>query len=373
MRDLLLSRPIQDVDLLLETGALSFAKSLGTRLGVRPRVHERFRTATLDLASATRLDIAEARSETYDHPGALPRVRSGAALAEDLARRDFTVNAIALELSPRWHSRAVDPFGGQEDLDRRLLRLLHPRSPHDDPTRAFRAVRYGNRLGFSIEARSRRWIREALAGGSLERVSGDRVRRELIRIFSEARWGAAAERMRRLGLAAALHPAFSGGVRDASRLARAERLARRFGATWLSALLAWSADLSAEQAGEIATRLSLVGKSGEVLRQWPETLRDLAVLTRSARARVGEWGAAASRDERVAAAAAFPLLERDLLGAARNPLALRIRGRDLLAAGAPPGPRIGLALSKTLAARRAGQIPEEEELSFALKSLSPSP
>lgn len=369
MRDLLLSRPIQDVDLLLETGALSFAKGLGARLCVRPRVHERFRTATLDLGSGTRLDIAEARSETYDHPGALPRVRPGAALAEDLARRDFTVNAIALEISPRWHSRAVDPFGGQEDLDRRLLRLLHPRSPHDDPTRAFRAVRYANRLGFSIEPRSRRWIREALAAGSLEGVSGDRMRRELVRIFSESRWGAAAGKMTRLGLAAALHPALSGGADVVARVARAERLARHLGATWLTGLLAWSADLSEEETGALAARLALARAPGDTLRNWPATLRILRGLaTRGTHVRTDRL----SLDERVAAAASLsPAARRALLGPPSKPVALQIRGRDLLAAGAPPGPRIGLALSKTLAARRAGQIPEEAELSFALKSLSP--
>jgi len=370
VRDLLLSRPIEDVDLMLERGALAFAKRLGARLGAKPRVHERFRTATLELASGQRLDIAEARSETYDRPGALPRVGPAAALAEDLARRDFTVNAMALEIAPRWLSRPVDPFGGRADLQRRTLRLLYPRSPHDDPTRAFRAIRYANRLGFSIEARSRLWIREALAAGSFDRVSGDRLRRELALIFSEEGWAGAAAKMRKLGLSAILHLALSGGAGLRLRLSRAERLARRLRASWLSALLAWSSDLSEEDAAQLAARLAFAGSAGQALRAWPATLRSLEGLSQLAPAHTHARIERLSTEERVAAAATLSASDRRaLLAQAEKPVALRIRGRDLLAAGVRPGPRIGIALSKTLAARRDGRISEEDELSFALNAV----
>lgn len=374
VRDLLLSRAIEDVDLMLERGALAFAKRLGARLGTRPRVHERFRTATLELASGSRLDIAEARSETYDRPGALPRVRPAAGLAEDLGRRDFTVNAMALEIAPRWLSRLVDPFGGRADLRRRTLRLLSPRSPHDDPTRAFRAIRYANRLGFSIEARSRLWIREALAAGSFDGVSGDRLRREVALIFSEEGWAGAAARMRRLGLSAILHPALSGGGDLRMRLSRAERLARRLRASWLSALLAWASDLSEENTVELATRLAFVGSAGQVLRVWPATLRSLTGLSRLAPEQTSARIEKLSLEERVAAAATLSASDRRaLLAQPEKRVALRIRGRDLLAAGVRPGPRIGIALWKTLAARQDGRISEEDELSFALKAVRRSP
>lgn len=374
VRDQLLSRPIEDVDLMLEGGALAFAKRLGARLGTKPRVHERFRTATLELASGSRLDIAEARSETYDRPGALPRVGPAAALAEDLARRDFTVNAMALEIAPRWLSRPVDPFGGQPDLKRRTLRLLSPRSPQDDPTRAFRAIRYANRLGFSIEVRSRRWIRESLAAGSFDRVSGDRLRRELALIFSEEGWAGAAAKMRKLGLSAILHPALPGGAGLRMRLYRAERLAQRLRSSWLSALLTWASDLSEEEAAELAGRLAFTGSAGRALRAWPTTLQSLEGLSRLAPAPTHARIEKLSLEERVAAAAILPAPDRRaLLAEAEKPVALRIRGRDLLAAGVRPGPRIGIALSTTLAARRDGRISEEEELSFALKEVLRSP
>src|SRR5262249_43072217 len=155
--------------------------------------HPRFGTATLALPGGAHLDVASARAETYAHPGALPRVRAGH-LAADLARRDFTINAMALRLAPG-EPRLEDPHRGPSDLARGLVRMLHPGSPHDDPTRAFRAVLYANRLGFRIAPATRRWIREAVDSGAFERISGDRRRRELVRILSEPRRAAAVSAM----------------------------------------------------------------------------------------------------------------------------------------------------------------------------------
>ena len=373
MRDLLLSRPIGDVDLVLEKDALAFAKRLGRELNARPRVHPRFRTATLQLPEGWRVDIATARSESYARPGALPRVRA-AVLSEDLARRDFTINAMALEIAPRGKGRLLDPFGGREDVRSRLVRMLHPRSPHDDPTRAFRAVRYAVRLGFSIERETRRWIREAVADGSFERVSGDRLRRELELLFSEKGWARKVVEIAKLGLTGPLHPALSGSAVLRSRVARAERLARCPGSTWLSALLAWASELSEREAGELAARLSLVGAAGRALRAWPETLRGLRGFCALPPSRARTLAGRLSPDECVAAAASLPPADRGALReAAANPVELRIRGRDLLAAGVPAGREIGLALVRTLSARLEGVISEEEELSYALKSIRRAP
>src|SRR5262245_10321848 len=162
VRDLLLRRPVRDLDMVLEGDAPGFAAELARRLDARPLVHERFGTATLELPDGARLDVASTRKEGYAYPGALPTVSLGASLEEDLARRDFTIHAIAAELSPR-SRKLTDPFGGRADLAARRLRFLHPGSPTDDPTRAFRAVRYGNRLGFALGAGGRRAIAEALA------------------------------------------------------------------------------------------------------------------------------------------------------------------------------------------------------------------
>ena len=199
VRDLLLRRPVRDLDLVLEGDASQFAAALASRLAAKAVVvHARFGTATLELPDGVRLDVAATRRESYAYPGALPTVSLGASLEEDLARRDFTIHAIALELSSRRRSLR-DPFGGRADLARRRLRFLHPASPTDDPTRAFRAVRYANRLGFSLAPEARREVAAALAIGAFDAVSGDRLRRELELLLAEPRRAQAVNRILRSG------------------------------------------------------------------------------------------------------------------------------------------------------------------------------
>lgn len=368
MRDLLLSRRGADLDLVLEGDAAAFGRALRGKSSAALAVHERFGTATLRFADGARLDIATARSETYERPGALPEVHP-ATIREDLARRDFTINALALEIAPRLRARLLDPFGGRQDLKGRRVRLLHSRSPRDDPTRAFRAVRYANRLGFQIEKRTAAWIREAAREGSFHHVSGDRLRRELRLLFSEEGHPAMLARMGRLCLSRVLHRRLSCGKAAQGRVRRAEVFARHLAAGWLSALLAWAADLDAGEAGELAARLSLVGEAGRVLRVWPDTLDHLRGISRAERSK-DPLPREISVEERAAAAAVLPPADRRrLLAREETPVALQIRGRDLVAAGVSPGPEIGRALARTLSARREGRISEEEELPFALNSI----
>lgn len=350
VRDLLLARPVRDVDLVVEADGVRFARRLARRLDARLSEHPRFGTAALELPGGGRLDIATARAETYAHPGALPRVRPGG-MAEDLARRDFTVNAMALSVEPG-ALRLLDPHGGRRDLDRGILRMLHRDSPQDDPTRAFRAVLYANRLGLRVEPATRGWIREAVRAGAFDRISGDRLRREIARILSEPNRAAAVGRMSRLGLTAVVHPTLSADSRTRARLRRAERLAGSSpaGATWMAYLLVWAADLGEEESRQVATRLNLPRGPAGALRRWPQRRRQAR-----------SWGAALSADEALAAAALW-----SGRAAAALSRSIRIRGRDLVTAGIPPGPAIGRALEATRSARRLGRIAAEEELSFAL-------
>jgi len=190
VRDLLLGKAIHDVDLLLETGDAVALATLAASPEARVKRHDRFGTVRLQVGSAT-IDLSIARRETYAHVGALPRVEPGS-LEEDLARRDFTVNALALPLSShaqREHAGIVDLADGIADLAGGYLRILHPRSFHDDPTRVLRAARLGPRLGLSLTRGSRTALRDALRDGVFGRVSGDRLRRELVKVFEDARLG----------------------------------------------------------------------------------------------------------------------------------------------------------------------------------------
>jgi tRNA nucleotidyltransferase (CCA-adding enzyme) len=354
VRDLLLGRPLGDVDLVVEGDALGVARRLAPRVGATLREHPRFGTATLDLPGGGRLDLAAARAETYAHAGALPGVRA-ARIDEDLARRDFSINAMALRLSPppaRWR----DPLGGRVDLEKRAVRMLHRDSARDDPTRAFRAVRYAARLGFRIERETAAWIRQALRSGALDRVSGDRLRREIQKLLAEPQRRAALALAARLGIWRALGGGLRFDRRAATRLVRGERVAAKFpaGATWLGWLLVWAADLTPRAAALLASRLNLSRSDARVLRRWP-------ALRRALGRRAGAGAPALSEEERFAAAALSGRGSRGAPGAD-----LTVRGRDLVAAGLSPGPAIGRALAATRSARRAGRIGPDEELDFAL-------
>ena len=191
VRDLLLGRPLADVDLVVEgEGAAALATAAAPE-GARIVRHDRFGTVRLEVDGAA-IDLAGLRRESYAHPGALPKVEP-AGLEEDLRRRDFSVNAMAIPLSAAartaWPA-VVDPRGGRADLEARLLRVLHPQSFRDDPTRALRAARLATRLGFGLSRGTRSALRGALRDGAFGRVSGDRLRREVEKLFADARAGA---------------------------------------------------------------------------------------------------------------------------------------------------------------------------------------
>ena len=173
VRDLLLGRSRTDVDLVV----VGDAAALAIRLGGAEVEHERFGTAKVEV-DGHELDVATARSETYPQPGALPVVAPAQSIEEDLDRRDFTINAMAIPLD---RSELIDPRDGRQDLERGLLRVLHPRSFEDDPTRAIRAARYASRYGFTLEPETDRLLRRA----DLATVSADRRRAELERLAAE--------------------------------------------------------------------------------------------------------------------------------------------------------------------------------------------
>ena len=202
VRDLLLSRPGYDLDLTLEADVEPVAVALAAAVGGRVVAHARFGTASVS-GHGFRLDLARARRESYPHPGSLPVVEP-ATLSEDLARRDFTVNAIALRLEPG-PVEIIDPFRGIADTRSSLIRVLHDRSFQDDATRMLRAVRYAARLEFKIATQTASLIRRDLT--YLGTISGPRLRRELALLFEEQSAVGGARLGRDLGVLQAIHPA----------------------------------------------------------------------------------------------------------------------------------------------------------------------
>lgn len=183
VRDLLLGQTPKDWDVVVEGQAGPLVRSAAKSLSARVVEHPRFMTFTLHFTDGTHLDVATARSETYPTPGVLPVVRP-APLSEDARRRDFTANAIYLQLNPD-AGAILDPTGGQADMAARVLRVLHDRSFIDDPTRLFRAARYAARYGWTVESKTLELIHNAVKEDCPRSVSLVRLRHELFRILEE--------------------------------------------------------------------------------------------------------------------------------------------------------------------------------------------
>jgi tRNA nucleotidyltransferase (CCA-adding enzyme) len=200
VRDLLLGRNVIDIDLTLEEGAPVLARALAKRVDGRVRSFPQFLTYKVTAEGLPEIDIATARKERYRAPGALPNVTEGK-LKDDLLRRDFSINAIAMDLRD---GSLIDPTNGERDLHARLIRVLHDQSFIDDPTRIFRALRLATRLGFTLESKTSELMQEAIAGGAFETVSKERLWRELFLAMDEETAPRVLNELRRSGALDAL-------------------------------------------------------------------------------------------------------------------------------------------------------------------------
>jgi tRNA nucleotidyltransferase (CCA-adding enzyme) len=184
VRDLLLGFPNLDLDIVVEGDGIEFARLLSKELKGRVRSHRKFGTAVVILPTGRRIDVATARTEFYEHPAALPTVEVSS-IRQDLFRRDFTINAMAIALAGESFGELLDYFGGLRDLERRHIRILHNLSFVEDPTRIFRAVRFEQRYGFLLERQTEMLARRAVDMEIVGKLTNARVRDELVDIFSE--------------------------------------------------------------------------------------------------------------------------------------------------------------------------------------------
>ena len=220
VRDLLLGYPNFDLDLVVEGDAVKLAQQVAETSQAKLLAHHRFGTAKLRYDNFT-LDLATARKETYARPGALPAVTPGT-LKDDLIRRDFSINAMAISLTADDYGELVDPYQGKSDLERRLIRILHPGSFTDDATRILRGVCYEQRFGFEFETQTARLLKRDIP--MLDMISGDRIRHELEHIFEENRPELVIERLGDLGVLHRINPSLKGDGWIADKFDEARRL-----------------------------------------------------------------------------------------------------------------------------------------------------
>ncbi|MFQ5848787.1 MAG: CCA tRNA nucleotidyltransferase [Candidatus Methylomirabilales bacterium] len=377
VRDLILGRPTADLDLAVAGDAVAFAKGLAAHLETRATVHPRFGTATLILPDGLRLDVAAARREVYPHPAALPQVEPGT-IWEDLFRRDFSINAMALRVAPRGGG-LLDPFGGVKDLTGGLLRALHPHSYRDDPTRIFRGARYGARYRLRFSARDRRRIRSVLAETVLRRLSKDRLFRELTLVLGEPAPEAALKILQNLGVLTAIDAALAlapGAVTHMRRVRRAwQRLDRLAIAArpplWRLHLLVLLLSVPPRVRRRVATRL---GVHGSALDAVMRELSDLPLLEKRLEDR--RLGASRLRhlldrvsvDLRILLLASQARRVRDRVERYLTCLASvkpALTGQDLRKFGFPPGPAYRRILDLLLEGRLEGCLKSrDDEINF---------
>ena len=220
VRDLLLGQTNLDLDLVLEGNAIDLARKLAEINPGKITIHPRFGTAKLRWNKWS-IDLATARSETYVKPGALPSVEPGP-IDSDLFRRDFTINTMAIYLNPTHYGELIDRHGGIDDLEHRLIRILHEKSFIDDATRIWRGLRYEQRLDFQLEPNTLKSLKRDIP--MLDTISGDRIRHELELILTEKYPEKVLRRAEELEVLPKLHPALKGNGWLAEKFEQARQL-----------------------------------------------------------------------------------------------------------------------------------------------------
>jgi tRNA nucleotidyltransferase (CCA-adding enzyme) len=267
VRDILLGERSFDVDIAVEGDAIALAQALADVLGGRVRPHEKFGTAVVIYGEGERIDVVTARTEFYDAPAALPTVEH-ASIREDLFRRDFTINAMAVSLKGADLGRLVDPFSGRRDLEAKTIRVLHNLSFIDDPTRIFRAIRYENRYGFRMDDHTLRLARGTIEMGLVGDLSSARLRDELVALLEEGDVEHSILRLGELGADRAIHPHLTADEEAVELLRRLTELRDRYGLaipSWRLGLAVLARPLPPDEAYEWLQRLKVRRREAEAI------------------------------------------------------------------------------------------------------------
>ena len=360
VRDVLSDAPLTDIDIMAAGNAERLVESIRGRGDATVRKASAFGTWSM-IFQGVEVDLSTARRETYEHPGALPTVFPGE-IEDDLARRDFSINSMAISLGAGSWGKLLDPHGGITDLERRLIRVLHDRSFEDDGTRILRAVRYACRLDFRLEDRTAMLLKCSLP--YMSAISPDRVRNEIERIFRERHADEMIEMAGRLRVLAAIHPALRADPSTHQTIECDPQSQGRRAELLLGSMVQSVGDCEVES---IIERLNLNA-------HWARLVRDVATV----RTRLPEL-----KDENVTRSRAYRLMHglhvhavESCAMAVNDPTVagwLRLyldelrhvrpmlNGDDLMRLGVREGPEVGMMLTQLLDARLDGLVVSVED------------
>jgi len=361
VRDLLLNKPVNDFDIVVEGEATRLGNELVKKFGGKLTVHQKFHTAIWLYSEIDSLDLATARTEVYESRGALPKVKPST-MQDDLRRRDFTINAMAVRLDGSHSGELLDPLNGKDDLEKGLIRVLHPASFTDDPTRILRAIRYEQRYGFEIDPHTLRLInRESL--DVLSRLSGERIRHEFDLIFEEEAPARTLLRAEGLGLFSVFNPelpklnkkyqSLFNSYPDAVFDLTNDQISLDY--------LLWFMDSKVEVAVDLAKRLDFTAELTRTIISALQLKSELPALVDS---RPSVWTA---RLEKIPLMATYGVwlvtgqtALKEFLVKWRG-INTKTTGSDLKALGISPGPRYKEILSHLRAAWLDGDVHNEKE------------
>jgi len=374
VRDLLLGYPNFDLDLVVEGDAVKLAQQVAETSQAKLLAHHRFGTAKLKYENFT-LDLATARKETYAKPGALPAVTPGT-LEDDLIRRDFSINAMAISLAANDYGELVDPHQGKSDLEHRLIRILHPGSFSDDATRILRAVRYEQRLGFELETQTTQLLKRDIP--MLDTISGDRIRHELELIFEEKQPEFVVKRLAELGVLQRISPFLKKGDGwIAEKFDRARRLKKpaQLPSLYFCLLIYSSSERGIEQ---FLARLNISAKLSRAMRDTLRLKTRLPLLDKSSLKPseiyylLREYEPVAIQANAIASDSSMVHRHLQLFLTKLRYVRTSLNGEELKRLGISAGPEMGQVLQVLHKAKLDGEVrtkADEKKLALSLKAL----
>lgn len=378
VRDILLQRSNLDIDLVVEGDGIAFAEALAYKLQGRIRAHKKFKTAVVILPENQRIDVATARLEYYEHPAALPTVELSS-IKLDLFRRDFSINALAIELNPGYFGQLVDFFGGQKDIKDRVIRVLHSLSFVEDPTRIVRAIRFEQRFKFRIGAQTERLIKNAMQLNMFQKLSGSRLFQELKLLMQEDSPLECLQRMEDFDILQNIHPLLKLDNNKLQLLQKVEKVLdwhelmymEPAPEHWKLYFLTLCQGYNSEQISSLTRRLDLPKKlkdsllqtlheaqeTEQKLYQWQKKskrLSDLYFLLHKLAIEALLYIMACTKQEKIRKHVSLFLSQLKKQN-------IEIDGNDLHALGLDPGPAYARILTHILAAKLDGQATNKEE------------